>query len=208
MTTKHDSKQAHTVKLGKTGPEVYALSASAAWACRGVYGPTDDAESVATIQAAIERGVPLLDTGDFYGMGHNEMLVGRAIAGPARQGAALGEVRRAARPRRELARLRRAPRRREDLRRVQLEAARRRGHRHLPAGAARSRRCPSRTPSAPSPIWSKAGYVRHIGLSEVGADTIRRAHEVHPIVDLQIEYSVASRGPEATDLPRARRARA
>src|SRR4051812_35281262 len=73
------NRPVRTVKLGATGPDVFALGLGC-MGMSGVYGPTDEAESIATVQAAIERGVTLLDTGDFYGMGHNEMLVGRAIA--------------------------------------------------------------------------------------------------------------------------------
>ncbi|MEJ7734076.1 MAG: aldo/keto reductase, partial [Polyangiaceae bacterium] len=68
------------VKLGSTGPTVFPIGLGC-MGMSGAYGPTDDAESVATIQEAIERGVELIDTGDFYGMGHNEMLIGRALAG-------------------------------------------------------------------------------------------------------------------------------
>ena len=99
----------------------------------GAYGKTDDTQSIPVIHAAIERGVTFLDTGDFYGSGHNELLIGKAIAG------------------------------RRDL--------------------------------------VKAGYVRSIGLSEVGSETIRRAAKVHPIADLQIEYSIASRDPEDAIFP-------
>ena len=70
------------VKLGSTGPEVFPI----ALGCMGMgggsfYGETDEAENIATIHAALERGVDLLDTGDFYGTGKNELLVGRALAG-------------------------------------------------------------------------------------------------------------------------------
>ncbi len=75
-----EQAQKKTVKLGATGPEVFPLGLGA-MGMSGMYGKTDDEESVATIQAAIDAGVTLIDTGDFYGMGHNEMLVGRALAG-------------------------------------------------------------------------------------------------------------------------------
>ena len=65
-------------KLGRIGPQVFPI-ALGCMGMSGVYGPTDDAESIATIHAAIDAGVNLLDTGDFYGMGHNEMLLGRAL---------------------------------------------------------------------------------------------------------------------------------
>src|SRR5450432_1774472 len=68
------------MKLGTTGPEAFPLGLGC-MGMSGVYGPADEAESVRTTQTAIDRGVTFIDTGDFYGMGHNEMLVGRAIAG-------------------------------------------------------------------------------------------------------------------------------
>ena len=99
--------------LGKTGPSVFPISLGC-MAMSGIYGTPEDAESVATIRLAIDRGVTLLDTGDFYGMGHNELLIREAIKGQREQSAALREVRRDARPRRGVARVRRAPRRGEE----------------------------------------------------------------------------------------------
>jgi hypothetical protein len=98
-----------TVRSGATGPEVFPI----ALGCMGMSGhvrPSDRAESVATIHAALDRGVNLLDTGDFYGMGHNELPHRPGAQGPPRPGAALREVRRAPRPRRELGGLRWPPR--------------------------------------------------------------------------------------------------
>ena len=191
-------------ELSSRGPSASALGLGC-MGMSGLYGPADRAESIATIHAALDAGVDLLDTGDFYGMGHNEMLLGEALDGVPRDRAAdQRQVRRAARPRRRLARLRRPPGGREERRRLLAAAPRHRPHRHLPPGTARPERARSRTPSAPSPSWSKAGYVRHVGLSEVGADTIRRAHAVHPIADLQIEYSLISRGIEDAILPACR----
>ncbi len=80
MATHESKKTQRTVKLGSTGPEVFPLGLGC-MGMSGMYGATDDAESIRTIQTAIDRGITLLDTGDFYGMGHNELLVGRAIAG-------------------------------------------------------------------------------------------------------------------------------
>ena len=92
-------------KLGSTGPAVSALGLG----CMGMsdlYGPADRAESIATIHAALDAGITLIDTGDFYGMGHNEMLIARGAERPrARPGADQRQVRRAARPRRRLGRL-------------------------------------------------------------------------------------------------------
>src|SRR5690349_10214622 len=70
----------HELQLGRTGPSVFPL-ALGCMGMSGMYGPSDEAESIRTIHAAVERGVDVLDTGDFYGMGHNEMLIGRALAG-------------------------------------------------------------------------------------------------------------------------------
>ena len=67
-----------TLPLGATGPRVFPL-ALGCMGMSGMYGPADEAESIATIHAALDAGVTLLDTGDFYGMGHNEMLIGRAL---------------------------------------------------------------------------------------------------------------------------------
>ena len=141
-------------------------------------------------------------------MGHNELLISEALrtAPAARREKALisvkfGALRDAGR---RLARLRRPPGRREELRRVLPPAPRRRPHRRLPHRPASTRTCRSRRPSARSPSWSRPGYVRHIGLTEVGAETIRRAAAVAPIADLQIEYSLISRGIEEEILPTAR----
>ena len=172
-----------------------------------MYGPADERESIATIHAALERGVTLLDTGDFYGVGHNEMLIGRALRdrrdkallsvkfgalrGP--DGGWLGVDARPAAVKNFLA---------YSLTRLGVD--------HIDIyrpGAARSRTCRSRRPIGAIADLVKAGYVRAIGLSEVGPDTIRRAHAVHPIGDLQIEYSLISRGPEAKIFPLLRRAR-
>jgi aryl-alcohol dehydrogenase-like predicted oxidoreductase len=188
-----------TVKLGGAGPEVFPIGLG----CMGysaMYGAVDEAESVRTIQAAIERGVTLLDTGDFYGMGHNEMLVGRAIAGRRDRvqlsvkfgalrgpdGAWIGM----------------------DTRPVAVKAFAAYSLKRLGVDVIDVYRPARLDPNVPieDTIGAvadlvRAGYVRHIGLSEVGVDTIRRAHRVHAIVDLQIEYSLASRGPEAKIFP-------
>ena len=116
-------------------------SPSAAWACPGMYGAADEAESIATIHAALDAGITLLDTGDFYGIGHNELLIGRALRGPPRPRAALGEVRRAARARTAAGSAStRGPAAVKNFLGYSLHAARRRPHRHLPPGAARSQR--------------------------------------------------------------------
>ena len=165
-----------------------------------MYGAADEAEGIATIHAALERGINLLDTGDFYGTGHNELLVGRALAG--RRDQALLSVKFGAL---------RAPdgsfvgydARPMAVKNFLAHTLTRLGVDHIDIYR------PARV-DATVPIEDtigaiadmvKAGYVRHIGLSEVGPETIRRAAKVHPIVDLQIEYSLISRGPEAQIFP-------
>jgi aryl-alcohol dehydrogenase-like predicted oxidoreductase len=196
----HESKQAQrTVKLGSTGPEVFPLGLGC-MGMSGMYGATDDAESIRAIQTAIDRGVTLIDTGDFYGVGHNELLVGRAISG-----------------RRERVQLSvkfgalRGPDGSwtgVDTRPVAVKNFAAYSLKRLGVDVIDIYRPARLDPNVPieDTIGAiadlvKAGYVRHIGLSEVGAETVRRAHRVHPIVDLQIEYSVASRGPEANIFP-------
>lgn len=166
----------------------------------GMYGATDDAESIRTIHEAIEHGVRLIDTGDFYGMGHNELLVGRAIqdrrervllsvkfgALRAPNGSWSGVDTRPAAVKNFVA---------YSLKRLGVEAI------DIYRPARLDPAVPIEDTVGAIAELVQAGYVRHIGLSEVGVDTIRRAQRVHPIVDLQIEYSLASRGPEAKLFP-------
>jgi aryl-alcohol dehydrogenase-like predicted oxidoreductase len=186
-------------KLGATGPEVFPL-ALGCMGMSGVYGPSDDSESIATIHAAIDAGVNLLDTGDFYGMGHNEMLLSRALrflreklvlsvkfgAQRAPDGTWIGFDSRPAAVKTALA---------YSLKRLGVDFIDiYRPSRLDPA-------VPIEDTIGAIAEMVKAGYVRHIGLSEVGPETIRRAIAVHPIVDLQIEYSLVSRSPEAKIFP-------
>ncbi|HZI05393.1 MAG TPA: aldo/keto reductase [Archangium sp.] len=192
----HDSKQTQrTVKLGSTGPEVFRLGLGC-MGMSGMYGATDDAESIRTLQTAIDRGVTLIDTGDFYGMGHNELLVGRAIAGRREKvqlsvkfgalrgpdGSWGGVDTRPAAVKNFAA---------YSLKRLGVDVI------DIYRPARLDPAVPIEDTIGAIADLVKAGYVRHIGLSEVGVETIRRAHRVHPIVDLQIEYSLASRSPEA-----------
>jgi aryl-alcohol dehydrogenase-like predicted oxidoreductase len=191
-------------KLGRDGPVVGALGLGCMGMSPGVYGPSDDAESIATIHAAIEAGITLLDTGDFYGMGHNEMLIRRALEGVPRSRVVIsvkfGALRDPAwtwggndcRP--------------QAVKNFLAYTLRRLGTDYIDIYR------PARIDPA-VPIEEtigaiadmvRAGYVRHIGLSEMGVETIRRANAVHPIADLQIEYSLMSRGIEASILPACR----
>ncbi|MFH9062769.1 aldo/keto reductase [Streptomyces coeruleorubidus] len=195
-----------TRTLGTTGPHVSALGLG----CMGMsalYGEADRAESVATIHAALEAGVTLLDTGDFYGMGHNEMLIGEALrtASAARREQALVSVKFGAlrdpdggwsgydgRP--------------AAVKNFAAYSLQRLGVDHIDVYRI-ARLDPDvpieETVGAIAELVEK-GYVRHIGLSEVGAGTIRRAAATAPISDLQIEYSLISRGIEDEVLPTTR----
>ena len=184
----------NTRQLGTTGPTVSAVSLGA-MGMSDMYGPSDRAESLATLDAAMEAGITLIDTGDFYGMGHNEMLIGEFLKGRRDQAllsVKFGALRDPAggflgfdgRP--------------QAVKSFVAYSLKRLGVDHIDIYR------PARLDPA-VPIEDtigavadlvKAGYVRHIGLSEVGAETIRRAAAVHPIADLQIEYSLISRGIE------------
>lgn len=196
----------HTRTLGSTGPRVSALGLG----CMGMsalYGDADRAESIATIHAALEAGVTLLDTGDFYAMGHNEMLIGEALrSAPAdRREQALLSVKFGAlrdpdggwsgydgRP--------------AAVKNFAAYSLQRLGVDHIDVYRI-ARADPDvpieETVGAIAELVEK-GYVRHIGLSEVGAETIRRAAATAPIADLQIEYSLISRAIEDEILPTTR----
>jgi aryl-alcohol dehydrogenase-like predicted oxidoreductase len=187
-------------QLGRTGPTVSALGLGA-MGMSDFYGGADEKESMATIDAALEAGITLIDTGDFYGMGHNEMLIGDALKGGKRDkailsvkygaqrgpdGAFLGFASDPASTKTATA---------YTLKRLRVDYI------DIYRPARLSPRVPIEDTVGAIADLVKAGYVRHIGLSEAGADSIRRAHKVHPIVDLQIEYSIMTRSVEREILP-------
>jgi aryl-alcohol dehydrogenase-like predicted oxidoreductase len=186
-------------RLGSAGPSIFPL-ALGCMGMSGMYGHADESEGVATIQAALDHGVRLIDTGDFYGMGHNELLVGRALRG--RRDAALLSVKFGA-LRSPDGRWLGADGRPSAVKNFLAYSLTRLGVDHVDVYR------PARL-DATVPIEDtvgaiadlvKSGHVRAVGLSEVGPEAIRRAHAVHPICDLQIEYSLVSRGPEARIFP-------
>lgn len=192
--------------LGTTGPRVSALGLG----CMGMsalYGDTDRAESVATIHAALDAGITLLDTGDFYGMGHNEMLIGEALrsASPAHREKALTSVKFGALrgPAGEWSGYDGRPAAVKNFAAYSLQ---RLGLDHIDVYriARLDPAVPIEETVGAIAELVEAGYVRHIGLSEVGAETVRRAAAVAPISDLQIEYSLISRGIEDEILPTLR----
>ena len=190
-------------KIGRDGPDVSAIGLG----CMGMsefYGPRDEAESIATIRHALDRGVNLLDTADMYGPYINEELVGRAIAGQREEAfvaTKFGFVRDPADPDKRVidgspAHVREACE--GSLRRLGVETIDlyylHRIDAHVPI---------EETVGAMAELVA-AGKVRHLGLSEVGASTLRRAHAVHPISALQSEYSLWTRDPEGTVLDTCR----
>ena len=186
--------------LGSTDTPVSAISLGC-MGMSGAYGPSDEDESIATIHAALDAGVNLIDTGDFYGMGHNEMLICQALRGCSRQqvllsvkfggmrdpdGRFLGTDGRPQAVKNFLA---------YTLKRLGTDYV------DIYRPARLDPAVPIEDTIGAVADMIQAGHVRQVGLSEVGVETIRRAFAVHPISDLQIEYSLFSRSIEARILP-------
>ncbi|MCE0767357.1 aldo/keto reductase [Pseudonocardia kujensis] len=192
-----------TRTLGSTGPTVSTLGLGA-MSMSGAYGPADRTESIATVHAALGAGVTLIDTGDFYAMGHNELLLGEALRGRDRDGYVLSvkfgglagpglpPLKQDCRP--------------EAVKNFLAYSLTRLGVDHIDIyrPARLDPAVPIEDTVGAITEMIEAGYVRHVGLSEVDAATIRRAHAVHPIADLQIEYSLISRAVEDEVLPTLR----
>src|SRR6202167_249969 len=192
-----------TLQLGRNGPTVSAFGLG----CMGMsggYGPADDKESIATIHAALEAGITMIDTGDFYGMGHNEMLIRDALKGGKRErafimvkcgsmrspdGKIIGDDARPQAIKNFLS---------FSLRRLNTDYI------DLYQPSRVDPHVPIEDTVGAIADMVKAGYVRHIGVSEASAKTLRRAHAAHPIAALQIEYSLFSRGIEREILPTLR----
>jgi aryl-alcohol dehydrogenase-like predicted oxidoreductase len=192
-----------TRKLGAAGPDVSAIGLGC-MAMSGMYGPADRGEAIATIHAALDVGVTLIDTGDFYGMGHNEMLIGEALAGVPRDsyllsvkfgalrdhgGGWIGHDARPAAVKNFLA---------YTLQRLRVDYI------DIYRPARLDPDVPIEDTVGAIAECVDKGWVRHVGLSEVGPETIRRASAVHPIADLQIEYALTTRNIERAVLPACR----
>ncbi len=190
-------------RRGAGGPEVSELGLGC-MGMSGAYGPSDRGEAIVTIHAALDAGINLLDTGDFYGMGHNELLIAEALRGRPRddymlsvkfgaqrgpEGAFLGYDSSPPAVKTALA---------HSLTRLNVEFI------DVYRPARLDPKVPIEETVGAISELVQAGYVRHIGLSEMGAETIRRAAGTNPICDLQIEYSLISRGIEPAILPECR----
>jgi aryl-alcohol dehydrogenase-like predicted oxidoreductase len=191
------------VTLGTGGPEVSRVGLGL-MGMSGIYGPADENESVATIRAALDAGISLLDTGDFYGMGHSEMLLRDALRGVPRdsvfiqvkfgglrdpRGAFIGHDGSPNMVKNSLA---------YSLQRLGTDYI------DLYQPARLDPRVPIEDTVGAIVEMIEAGFVRYLGLSEMGPATIRRAHAVHPVTALQIEYSLMSRRIEEQILPTVR----
>ena len=192
-----------TRRLGSTGPEVSAIGLGC-MAMSGMYGPADRAAAIRTIHAALDAGITLLDTGDFYGMGHNELLIAEAVRDRPRDsfqlsvkfgalrdpaGNWLGNDTRPAVVKNALA---------QTLNKLGVDYI------DIYRPARLDPQVPIEDTVGAIGECIEAGWVRHVGLSEVGPETLRRASAVHPICDLQIEYALTTRNIERAVLPACR----
>lgn len=190
-------------RLGEAGPEVSRI-ALGCMGMSGMYGASEEGESIRTIQAALDGGINLLDTGDFYGMGHNEMLIGRALEGRRREEAVLSVKFGALRmPTGAFLGFDGRPNAVKNFLAYSLQRLKT-DYIDIYRPARLDPQVPIEETVGAVADLVKAGYVRYIGLSEVGAATVKRAQAVHPVCDLQIEYSVATRGVERDILPALR----
>jgi aryl-alcohol dehydrogenase-like predicted oxidoreductase len=192
-----------TRQLGSAGLRVSAIGLGC-MGMSGVYGPAEEPESIATIREALDTGINLLDTGDYYGMGHNELLIREALRGRDRNGIVISVKFGALRdPDNAFIGIDGRP---VAVRNFLAYSLRRLGTDYIDVyrlGRVDPQVPIEETVGAIAEMIS-AGYVRHVGLSEAGAETVRRAHAIHPVADLQIEYSLLSRGIEAEILPTCR----
>jgi aryl-alcohol dehydrogenase-like predicted oxidoreductase len=198
-----DGELVQLTELGRSGPQVSRVGLGL-MGMSGIYGPADESESKDTIRAALDAGITVLDTGDFYGMGHNELLLRDALRGVDRsgvfiqvkfggqrdpRGAFIGHDASPVAVKNSLA---------YSLTRLGTDYI------DLYQPARLDPRVPIEETVGAIAEMIEAGYVRYLGLSEMGADTIRRAHAVYPVTALQIEYSLMSRGIENRILPTVR----
>ena len=190
-------------KLGNSGPEVSPIGLGR-MAMSGLYGPADRGEAIATIHAALDAGIDLIDTGDFYGMGHNEMLIGEALKGVPRDSYKLSVKFGALRDHgsgwngydaRPIA-----------VKNFLAYTLQRLGVDYIDIyrPARLDPTVPIEDTVGAIAECIEAGWVRHVGLSEVGPETLRRASAVHPVCDLQIEYALTTRNIERAVLPACR----
>jgi len=190
-------------RLGTTGPEVSAVGLGC-MAMSGMYGPADRGKAIATIHAALDAGITLFDTGDFYGMGHNEMLIAEALKGVPRESYLLSVKFGALRDHG-------GGWHGNDARPVAVKNFLAHSLQRLGVDYIDIYRPARLDPAVPieDTVGAiaeciEAGWVRHVGLSEVGPETLRRASAVHPISDLQIEYALTTRNIEKAVLPASR----
>jgi aryl-alcohol dehydrogenase-like predicted oxidoreductase len=193
------------IQLGKNGPLVSQFGLGC-MAMSDMYGPSDESESISTIHAALDAGINMLDTGDFYGMGHNEMLIRRAIEGRRKDvflAVKFGALRG---PDGSFTGYDLRP---EAAKNFLSYSLRRLGTDYI--DLYQPSRVDARTPIEETygtlAALAKAGYIRYIGISEASAASIRRASNAAPVAALQIEYSLVSRAPEETIFPAARELR-